>query len=318
MINRELIRLKVIQITYAFYESGMDSVERAEDELFKSLSQSHDLYLYLMQLIVEVHRIAERAVDTAESRFRRLGEGEPPSHKFINNKFVEQLEVNATLQDFTEHQKKSWIADEDFVRRLYKTIVQSDTYKEWMESPQVETTYEQQRDLWRKLYKNVIIGNEDLDQVLEEKNVYWNDDRFIIDSFVLKTIKQFEPQNGAHQELLPEFRDDEDREFARKLLRMSLLSAETYRTLISQFLHNWELDRLAFMDLLILQTAVAELFAFPRIPINVTINEYVEIAKMYSTPRSGAYINGLLDAIAHRLIEEGKLKKDIAPKGNNK
>mgnify|MGYP002623649434 CR=1 FL=1 len=311
MINRELIRLKVLQITYAFYEGSMDRVERAEDELFKSLELSHDLYLYLLELIIEVNNIAERAVDTAESRFRRLGEGEPPSHKFINNQFVEQLAVNETLRDFVEHQKKSWSMDDDFVRRLYKRIVDSDIYKEWMAAPVEVTTYDQDRDLWRRIYRNVFIGDEDLDQILEEKSVYWNDDRFIIDTFVLKTIKQFDRSNGARQPLLPDFRDEEDREFARKLLRTSLLGAETYRGLISQFLHNWDLNRLAFMDLLILQTAIAEMFSFPRIPINVTINEYVEIAKMYSTPRSGAYINGLLDAIARRLIEEGRLQKTM-------
>lgn len=314
MINRELIRLKVLQCTYAYYESGMESVETAETELFKSFDHTYDLYFYLLELMVDVNRIAERAYDTAMNRFHRLGEGTKPSKKFIDNQFIAQLQVNAQLRDFIDHQKKTWANDDDFVRRIHKAVVQSDIYKEWMASPDTVPTYDEDRELWRRIYREIFIDNDDLNQVLEEKNVYWNDDRFIIDTFILKTIKRFDPKNGSRQELLPQFNDDEDREYARKLLRNSILSAETYRSLISQNLHNWELDRLAFMDLLILQTAVAELFTFSKIPVSVTINEFVEIAKMYSTPRSGAYINGLLDAMARKLIEEGKIRKVMPEK----
>lgn len=314
MINRELIRLKVLQCTYAYYESGMESVETAENELFKSFDHTYDLYFYLLELMVDVNRMAERAYDTAMSRFHRLGEGIKPSKKFIDNQFIAQLQVNVQLRDFIDHQKKTWVNDDDFVRRLHKAVVQSDIYKEWMETPDTVPTYDEDRELWRRIYKTIFIDNDDLNQILEEKNVYWNDDRFIIDTFVLKTIKRFDPKNGSRQELLPQFNDDEDREYARKLLRNSILSAETYRSLISQYLHNWELDRLAFMDLLILQTAVAELFTFPKIPASVTINEFVEIAKMYSTPKSGAYINGLLDAMARKLSDEGKIRKIVKMK----
>ena len=180
-----------------------------------------------------------------------------------------------------------------------------------MATPDQETTYEEDRDLWRRIFKTVFMGNEDLDQVLEEKSLYWNDDRFVIDTFVLKTIKRFERRNGANQELLPEFRDAEDQEFAKRLFRSSLLGAETYRNLVSQFLRNWELNRVAFMDLIILQTALAEILTFPQIPVMVSINEYVDIAKYYSTPRSGGYINGMLDSVCRYLIEEGRLKKEM-------
>ena len=308
MVNRELIRLKVVQLTYAHYQNGNCKMDVAEKELTFSLSKAYDLYLYMLSLMVEVNRIAERSVETATNRYHRLREGEPPSTKFIDNRFMTQLQTNHQLHEFAEDQKKTWSDEEDFVRRLYKQIIASDVYQEWMADKR-ETTYEEDRDFWRRLYRAVFIDNEDLDQVLEEKSLYWNDDRFIIDTFVLKTIKRFDPKLGSRQPLMPEFKDEEDREYAIRLFRSSLLGAENYRMMISQMLHNWELNRLALMDLIVLQTALAEICTFPNIPISVSINEYVEIAKMYSTPQSGRYVNGILDAIARKLVEEGKIKK---------
>ena len=313
MINRELIRLKVLQQTYAFYQNGSHKLDTAEKDLFFSLSKSYDLYLYMLELLVELNHMAERALITATNRYNRLHEGDAPSARFVNNQFIAQLEKNHQLKDFVENQKKSWVDDEDYLRRLYNKITESEIYQEWMARCD-EPTYEDDKTLWRNLYRRVIMEDEELDHLLEEKSLFWNDDRFIVDSFVLKTMKQFNKKSGADQPLMPEYRDEEDREFARRLLRASLLGADNYRAIISQSLHNWDLERVALMDLLIMQTALAEMFTFPQIPVLVTINEYVDIAKFYSTPRSGAYINGMLDGIARRLIEEGKLKKVMEQK----
>ena len=310
MINRELIRLKVVQLSYAYYQNGTHKLDTAEKDLFTSLSKAYDLYLYLLELMVEITRIAERAYLTAVQRAERLGEKTRPNTRFVNNQFIAQLRVNHQLEDFTENQKKTWANDEDFVRRLFKQVQESETYQEWM-AQEGQTTYEEDREFWRRLYKEVLVDNEDLDQLLEEKSIFWNDDRFIVDTFVMKTIRRFERKNGANQQLLPEFRDEEDREFARRLFRASMLGADSYRQLIAQSLRNWDLERLALMDLLVMQTALAEMMTFPNIPLTVTINEYVDISKYYSTPRSGGYINGMLDAIARRLIEEGRLKKEV-------
>ena len=310
MINRELIRLKVVQLSYAYYQNGSNKLDSAEKELFFSMSKAYDLYLYMLELMVEVNRIAERTVETAKSREARLREGLSPSTRFIDNRFIQQLQLNHQLKDFRENQKKTWSDEEDFVRRMYKRVVESEAYKDWMARTD-EPSYDDERQLWRDIYRTVFVDCEDLDQLLEEKSLYWNDDRFIIDGFVLKTIKRFELRNGTNQPLLPEYRDDEDREFAKRLFRATLLGAEHYKSLISQFLRNWELERVAFMDLVVLQTALAEIFTFPQIPVSVSINEYVEIAKMYGTPRSGAYVNGMLDSICRRQIEEGRLRKQM-------
>lgn len=305
MINREIIRLKVVQIVYAYYQNGGKNVDVAEKELFFSLSKAYDLYNYLLLLMVEINRIAIRSVETAQNRYNRTHEGEAPSTKFIDNRFALQLEANEQLKEFQENQKKSWADEETFVRSLYKKITETDYYKEYMAAE--TSSYAEDRELWRKIYKNIICNNEELDSLLEDMSLYWNDDKFIVDTFVLKTIKRFEESNGAAQELLPEFKDDEDKEFAHKLFRSTLLNAEYYRGLISENTKNWEFKRIAQMDLVIMQIALAEILSFPQIPLSVSINEYVNVAKVYSTPKSGGYINGLLDAIAKKLIAQKKL-----------
>ena len=195
------------------------------------------------------------------------------------------------------------------MRSLYKKILETEYYREYMASE--ESSYAQDRELWRKIYKNLICNNEDLESLLEDMSLYWNDDKFIVDTFVLKTIKRFEEENGADQDLLPEFKDEDDRDFAHRLFRNTLLNADYYRKLVSENTKNWEFNRIALMDLVIMQIALAEIVTFPNIPLSVSLNEYVDIAKIYSTPRSGAYVNGLLDVIAKRLIAEKKITKTI-------
>lgn len=307
MINREIIRLKIVQITYAFYQNGGKNIDAAEKELFFSLSKAYDLYHYLLLLLVEINRIAVRSVETAQARQERLRSAERVNTRFIENRFIRQLEDNLQLKEYCEAQKRSWVDEESFVRALYKEITETEYYKEYMEAS--ETTYEEDRELWRKIYKNIVCGNGRLESLLEDMSLYWNDDKYIVDTFVLKTIKRFGEGNGMHQELLPEFRSDEDRDFAHRLFRSTLLNADYYRKLIGANLRNWDASRLALMDMIIMQIALAELLTFPNIPLNVTLNEYVDIAKVYSTPRSGYYINGVLDHIAKTLIAEKKLNK---------
>lgn len=307
MINREIIRLKIVQITYAYYQNGGKNIDTAEKELFFSLAKAYDLYNYLLLLMVDINRIAIRSVETAQNRYNRIHEGELPSTKFIENRFITQLEVNKQLLEFQENQKRDWSNEEDFVRSLYNQIIETDYYKEYMADP--TSSYAQDRELWRKIYKNIICNNERLESLLEDMSLYWNDDKFIVDTFVLKTIKRFDESKGADQELLPEFKDEEDREFAHRLFRNTLLNADYYRKLISDNTKNWEFNRIALMDLVIMQIALAEIQTFPNIPLSVSLNEYVDIAKMYSTPRSGSYVNGLLDNISKKLIAEKKITK---------
>ena len=308
MINRVLIRLKIVQIVYAFYQNGGKNLDTAEKELFFSLSKAYDMYNYLLLLMVEITKQAERKQSAAKNKLLPTEEELHPNTKFVDNRFIAQLEVNKQLLEFSETQKKTWENESEFVKRLCEVIMNSDIYKEYMEC--ATSSYEEDRELWRKIYKRIIFNNYELDQVLEDQSLYWNDDKEIVDTFVLKTIKRFEEENGANQPLLPEFKDDEDQDFARRLFRRSILNAEYYRHLISENTRNWDLDRVALMDIIIMQIALAEILSFPNIPISVTFNEYVEIAKLYSTPKSGSFINGTLDGIVKALKEENKLTKN--------
>ena len=308
MINRVLIRLKIVQIVYAYYQNGGKNLDTAEKELFFSLSKAYDMYNYLLLLMVEITKQAERKQSAAKSKLLPTAEELYPNTKFVDNRFIAQLEVNKQLLEFSETQKKTWENESEFVKSLCEKIMDSDIYKEYMASE--TSSYEEDRELWRKIYKRIIFNNPELDQVLEDQSLYWNDDKEIVDTFVLKTIKRFDEKNGAKQELLPEFKDEEDQDFARRLFRRTILNADYYRHLISENTRNWDLDRVAFMDVVIMQIALAEILSFPNIPVSVSLNEYVEIAKLYSTPKSGSFINGTLDGIVKILKEDNKLTKN--------
>ena len=311
MINREIIRIKIVQLTYAYYQNGNKNIDTAEKELFFSLSKAYDLYNNLLALIVALAKEARRRLEISQAKAKREGTKEP-SQKFAFNRFALQLESNKQLNEFVETQKRTWNDDPEFVGRLFEQIEQSQIYKDYMDSP--EDDYNADREVWRRLYRALIQENESLDQLLEEQSLYWNDDKDVVDTFVLKTIKRFEEKNGAKQELLPEYDSEEEKDYARKLFRATILNADEYQRMMSEASYNWDFSRLAYMDVIIMQIAIAEMLTFPSIPLNVTINEYVELSKMYSTPRSPGYINGMLDGIARHLIRTGKLMKHLEEK----
>ena len=307
MINREIIRIKIVQLTYAYYQNGNKNIDTAEKELFFSLSKAYDLYNYLLALIVAVTKESRRRLEVLQAKALREGLPEP-SQKFAYNRFALQLESNKQLCEFTETQKRTWADSPEFVGHLLEQIEQSQIYKDYVEG---KDDYETDRELWRRIYRTLIQENEDLDLLLEEQSLYWNDDKEVVDTFVLKTIKRFEEKNGPRQSLLPEYDSEEEKDYARKLFRASILNADEYQHYMSEISMNWDFSRLAYMDVIIMQIAIAEMLTFPSIPLSVTINEFVELAKVYSTPRSFGYINGMLDAIARYLIRHGRLLKKM-------
>ncbi len=306
MINRVLIRIKIIQIVYAYYQNGSKNLDAAEKELLFSLSKAYDLYNYLLMLMVAISNYAQRKLDT------RLQLDEQTKGKLkalVENKFICQLEVNKQLLDYVSNQKRTWDNDSLVVKTLFDQIMDSEIFLEYLNAG--NKTYEADRELWRKLYKHFVMDNEEIDGMLEEQSLYWNDDKAVIDTFVLKTIKRFEEASGADQPLLPEYKDDEDREFAIRLFRRAILNGEEYRTAIESNIRNWDMERLALMDIIIMQVAMAEMLSFPNIPLTVTMNEYVELAKHYSTHKSGAFVNGTLDGVIQMLQNQGKLLKNF-------
>ncbi|MDR3253133.1 MAG: transcription antitermination factor NusB [Tannerella sp.] len=308
MINRVLIRIKVLQMVYAYYQKEPIELKAAENELLLSLRMSYDLYNYFLLLIVELTRAYELLVDSRRNKYRPSDEELNPDMRLLNNRFARQVEENETLQAYVKEHCLTWIDDKSFVKDVLDMILKSDVYSNYLR--QEEDTYDTDRDFWRIVFKRIISDNEDIDAYLEDKSIYWNEDIDIIESFVIKTIKRFEQENGSKQELIQMYNSNEDFEFALNLFRNSILHAAEYRERIFNLTKNWDSERIASMDIVIMQTALAELLGFPSIPIKVTLDEYIDAAKYYSTPKSSIFINGILDAIVNELKDEKLLMKE--------
>ena len=302
MINRILIRIRVIQIVYAWYQNRDKDLNQVERELLLGLQKSYDLYYYFLQLMIEITDLHEERVSTKKNKFLPTHEDLNPNMNIINNQFIYQLRNNSMFVSYIANRPMSWESNRSFVRGLLDDILMSDVYKEYaqIEKP----TYSDDKDFWRKCFRTFIQRNEKLDEILEDESIYWNDDIEIVQSFVIKTIKQFKKTEGEDYQLLPMFNDDEDREYATTLLRETLTNAKEYRELIAKNADNWDFERIAYMDVVIMQVAIAELYTFDSIPIRVTLNEYIDLAKSYSTPKSSTFINGVLDAIVTELKKE--------------
>ncbi len=311
MINRDLIRLKVVQLIYAYYQNEDRPLNVVMQELDYSLQKAHELYLFLLTTLAEIRELAEKHVEVHLQHNQRLGirvEAPLPEQYIAENKFLQQLSDNDALIEYREKRKQEWDDEEVLVKNTLKAITDSEILSIYIENGVFD--YEADRELVRKLYKAFVMNNEEYDALLEEHGIYWNDDKEIIDSFVIKTIKRFEPENGRSQELLPAFSNEEDQDFAHKLFKEVIARGEETRGLIRDNCKNWEFNRLAFMDIIITQIAITEIMIFPNIPISVSFNEYLDIAKVYSTPKSSSYINGLLDHIVKKLKEEQIILKN--------
>jgi N utilization substance protein B len=308
MINRELIRLKVVQLVYADYKNEGKSVDDAMKELVFSLSKAYDLYHYLLLLITEITDYGRRRYDSLNERLKAIDSEDTSKARFVNNRFAALLAENKQLYDFFEKpETHKWLEQEGLVKKLYKQISESKLYEDYMALQ--EDSFETDREFWRKAYKQFICNNEDVESALEEWSLYWNDDKDVVDTFVLKTIKRITENDDKNQPLLPAYSADEDREFAGRLFEAALIHRDEYENLIRNASRNWDFERIAVMDVVIMICALAEIFTFPAIPVSITLNEYIELAKVYSSPRSAGFVNGLLDHIVKHLRTEGRISK---------
>ena len=308
MINRTIIRIKVLQIVYAYYQKNCKDLALAENELMFSIQKSYDLYHYLLLLITLLTDTEQKRLDKLKNRLLATNEERNTNRRLADNRFAEQLNRNKQLQKFANEKGTFWNNEDfHFVRSTLNKILQSDIYSDYLES---DDTYESDRSFWVNIFKNLILKDDELGEVLENQSVYWNDDLEVIGAFVLKTIKRLGISTPADQDLYPMFKDAEDKEFAIKLLHYSLLEEDESIQRIKNQINNWDIERLAVMDLYIIQIALAELRKFPTIPISVTLNEYIDLARYYSTPKSPVFINGILDAIVKELKNENLLFKE--------
>lgn len=307
MISRRIIRIKVLQILYAFFTSPETSINNTEKELFFSLQKTYDLYHFLMALVIEIQKFAQDRIDLGLKKHRPTSADLAPNTRFVNNLLIHQLKNNISLNKYLEASKLNWIDQEELIRKLYFGLVDQDFYKEYMAAQ--NCSYSDDRNMVEDIFKYVILENEEIESLLEDQSIYWNDDMDFVVSMILKTFKKFKEYSDERQALLPMYKDDEDRQFAKDLYRKVVLNHADNMILIKQHTVNWDIERIAFIDNLILELALTEFLYFPSIPTKVTMNEYIELSKYYSTEKSRNFINGILDKALKDLKKANKILK---------
>jgi len=307
MISRRIIRTKVLQVLYAYYSSEERSISLTEKELFFCIHKSYDLYHYLLALVTEIADYAEGRIELKQNKHLPTQEDLNPNTKFVNNLFIQQLRKNRQLNAYLNQTKLSWVNHPELIKELYLIMIESEMYEAYIST---ETqSYMDDRKFIEKLFNKIFLVSEELYEVLEEQSIYWNDDIEFVISVIIKTIKRFSESSGSDQKLMPMYKDDEDREFAKDLLRKSIINHDELHALIKVHSSNWDVDRIAFMDILMMQLSITEFLYFPSIPTKVTMNEYIELSKFYSTEKSRNFINGILDKTLKDLKKEGKINK---------
>ncbi|MDD2961794.1 MAG: transcription antitermination factor NusB [Muribaculaceae bacterium] len=308
MINRVLIRIKVVQMLYSYLLTQKErSLIDAKEELQVSLSKAYELYHALLVLMIDLTRMQELKLDYAKNKYLPTDEEKNPNTRFIDNRLIEALRNNEDLNGYLKENPISW-QDDVYLHILLDKITQSEYYTEYMSLE--KTTFEIDCEFWRNILKKVIFSDDDFSEFLESKSVYWNDDLVSISTFLLKTIKRW--ADGEKQKLMPMYKDEEDSNFAETLFSFTVNNKEEYDKLIDRFINtdSWDVERVAFMDRIILDCGIAELLNFKKIPTTVTLNEYIDIAKYYSTNKSGTFVNGIFDSIIKYLKKEKTLTKE--------
>lgn len=301
MINRVLIRAKVVQMLYAYMVSkDYMTLTTAKKELTKSLDKSYELYNALLKLMIELTDVQDLRLDEAKHKFLPTEEDLNPNMRFVENEFVKRLRADQTLADFVDDKKINWRDDELFVRLLLDKILRSEEYQEYMEMP--KTSLVRDGEVWYQLMKKVVLPDENLLEHLQSMSVYYTDDDLqIMGQFVMKTIRRFEDEEA--QPILPQYKNDDDSKFGEQLFSKAVAEMDENNSYIDQFVktEKWDVERIALMDRVVMCTALTEIRNYPSIPVNVSLNEYIELAKDYSTPRSGQFVNGILNAVVNKL-----------------
>jgi N utilization substance protein B len=305
MISRRLLRVKALQILYAYRASENDSLQKTEKELIFSIEKSYDLYHLILLLLVDISNYAVQRIDIARSKYFPTEEEANPNTRFIDNRLITHISDSRKFSTYLETRKITWSNEEELIKSLYRNLLEWDVYQEYMNSP--DDSFNQDRKFVSQLVAELILPNDYLQQVLEEQSIYWNDDLEFIGSMVIKTLGKWK-ENGE-MPVLSMFSNEDDRLYVIDLLRKTVVHGDEYQDLIKKFSENWDYERLAMMDILIMQMAISEAIHFPSIPAKVTLNEYIEISKYYSTEKSSYFINGILDKIFQLLRTDEKIKK---------
>lgn len=297
-----------MQALYGFFQSDTKDLARGERDLFNGIDKIYDLYIYQLSLIVELQHVAGLLMEEAKTKRLPTQEDLDPNLKFLENKFLKQLSENIHLKREMNNRKIQWNNEFELVRKIYNNIKASEDYKEYMNSS--DDSYVAHRDFIIQIFKEHIADFELVNHLYEEKNLHWGDDIYLVNPMVVKTIESFKEDANPDFKLMPLYKDrEEDEQFVKDLFRQTALRNEETEKLIGDKTKNWEVERIAMMDVLLMKMAITEILHFSGIPVKVSLNEFIEISKMYSTPKSKIFINGILDKLVADFKRDNKLNK---------
>lgn len=317
MINRTMVRTRVVQTLFAYYKDGDKTPLSAQKELLRSFADTYDLYVLLLDFANQLTAYAEEQIEQAEARAKVTHTPYTPNRRFVSSPLSQQLFDNQALRRHIDNKRLSWDAGSAAVGAIYKALVEAPFYREYMQADSV--SYDDDKRLWRKIYTNLIGDSEAFADALEEMEVVldhanWTTDLDVVLSYIPKTIKRFEEDSTPDTPILAMFDSEDELTFAKDLLRYAIEGHDKYEELINSHLKNWDADRIAYMDRILLLTALAEIMSFPNIALEVSFNEYIELSKEYSGDKSYIFINGILNEILRDLKEENMLLKAVTLK----
>lgn len=308
MLNRRHIRIKILHMLYAMGRSDGKTLAQAEKELFLSIEKMYEMYLYLLLILTEIRDSAASKIE--ENKKKRLPTQEDlnPNMRFVENRLLAQLDANKALRKSANRVKVSWMGEGELIRKFYRHLLETEEYQAYMNAD--ENDYAADKEVVIRFFKRHLVNLESLQYFFEERSIFWSDDLDIVASMVIKTLKSFEENSDPDFPILDLWKDPEDEiEFTRELFRKTYTQAEEHTKLIEDCTENWEIERIAAMDMILMRMALTEAREFKQIPLKVTLNEYIELAKYYSTPKSSTFINGVLDKLFSRLQEDGTIVK---------
>ncbi|MGC1633027.1 MAG: transcription antitermination factor NusB [Gelidibacter sp.] len=308
MLNRRHIRIKVMQTLYAFDGGESDDFIKDQKFLLQSLENMYDLHLLMLSLLIEVQKRAEDYQERSQRKILATQEEKNPNKKFINNQVLQILQEDRALQIDIENRKiDHWYLDFEYVDIIFKNILESELYKKYMATD--VSSFKEDQDFIIDVFTEIIAPNEKLYDYIEDKKLTWLDDLPVVNTGILKLLRKLKKENKSAYFTPKLFKDTEDKEFATALFQKTLLNKSKFNQEIAAKTQNWDAERIANLDGILLQMAICEFQKFPSIPVKVTINEYIDIAKEYSTPKSSFFINGILDKIVKEYTENGELNK---------
>ena len=314
MLNRRILRIKAFKVLYSSILSGNTSLSQAESQLDQACEATRDLYIYMLGIVSPLTRIARERIEAAKGKFNPTEEERNPNMKFADNALARLLDEDKDFQKVFSKKKYSWAQYDLLLKKLMTSIASKEYFAEYMASP--ERSLADDCKLFTRIFEEEFVDSEELEQILEDKSLYWNDDLAYALTWCCKTFKSFAKGEGwsllplYQSEMLQGSEVESDKYFVRKLLQASYAGYENYSAMVAEAVTGWEKERLFSTDVVLIVMGLAETVTFPTIPVKVTINEYVELSKFYGTPKSRSFVNGLLDRLVQNLVNEGKVNKE--------